>query len=378
MRTPKPPKPLSIASLRGALQAGVAGTVAVTTLAEAIHMAVLATPALAVSRGLTRVAYAGVRGTAGWVGQGGDRVLRGLGHVVSPAAAAAPPELPLPLGLQAVLNGIAGDRLERMGHPSALRMRLVTPRPARRSGEASSGGEVLFVHGLCMHDGHWRRENDDAGFGQRLRDERGLVPMYLRYNTGLPIAENGRRLAMLLARRERALRREPGPLNVVAHSLGGLVVRSAVAWAVSQGLAWPHRLRHAVFLGTPHEGAPLERAGRVLESVLAGSRFSAPWAAVGRLRSVAIRQLGDSAVEDWPMSLPQARLHAIAACQHRWGPRSVHEHWGDGLVPVGSALASSLPEAVLPLMGRHVVDRLGHLELIRDPRVADHLTRILT
>lgn len=356
----------------------MAGTVAVATLTEAIHMAVLATPALAVSRGLTRFAYAGVRGTAGWVGEGGDRVLRGLGSVLSPTAAVDAPELPLPLGLQAVLNGIAGDRLERMGHSSALRMRLVTPRSVRRGRGDSSSGEVLFVHGLCMHDGHWIRDDAEEDFGQRLRDERGLDPMYLRYNSGLPIASNGRRLAMLLARRERALRRAPGPLHVVAHSLGGLVVRSAVAWAVSQGLDWPHRLRHTVFLGTPHEGAPLERAGRVLESVLTVSRFSAPWAAVGRLRSVAIRQLGDSAVEHWPLSLPQARLHAIAACHRRWGPRAVHEHWGDGLVPVGSALASSLPETVLPLAGRHVVDRLGHLELIRDSRVADHLAAILT
>jgi hypothetical protein len=56
----------------------------------------------------------------------------------------------------------------------------------------------------------------------------------------------------------------------------------------------------------------------------------------------------------------------------------VHEHWGDGLVPVGSALASSLPASVLPLVGRHVVDRLGHLDLIRDPRVADQLVSVLT
>lgn len=341
-------------------------------------MAVLSTPGLSVGRGLTRVAYAGVRGTAGWVGEGGDRLLRGLGEALSSAGDVGSPELPLPLGLRAVLNGVAGDRLARMGHPSALRMRLVAPRPARRAAGESSSGDVLFVHGLCMHDGHWSRDDADEDFGKRLRAEHGLAPMYLRYNSGLPIAENGRRLAMLLARRERSVRRASGPLNVVAHSLGGLVFRSAVSWAVSEGFAWPQRLRHAVFLGTPHEGAPLERAGRVLESLLAVSRYSAPWAAVGRLRSVAIRQLGDSEVGDWPSGLAHARLHAIAACQSRRGPRRVHEHWGDGLVPVASALASSMLESTLPLSGRHVVDRLGHLALIHDARVADHLVRIMT
>lgn len=378
MSAERHPKPSPIASLRGALQAGVAGTVAVSTLAEAIHLAVLATPTLSVGRGVTRATYASVRGVAGVIGEGGDRLLQGLGRMLSSTGEIDAPALPLPLGLQAALNGVAGDRLERMRHASAMPMRLLPARASSRAPRAAAG-EVLFVHGLCMHDGHWQSvEGDDVDFGARLRRERRITPLYLRYNSGLPITENGRRLALLMERRERTRRRPPGPLHVVMHSLGGLVFRSAVAWGVAHGHAWPHRLQHAVFLGTPHQGAPLERAGRVLESLLASSRFSAPWGAVGRLRSVAIRQLGDAEVAPWPAALSEARLHAIAACQMRWGPRGLHEHWGDGLVPVVSALASSLPETSLPLQGREVVEGLGHLGLVRDERVADHLVRIIT
>lgn len=372
-------KPSTVAALRGALQAGVAGTVAVSTLAESIHLAVLATPTLSLGRGLTRAAYAGVRGVAGVVGQGGDRLLEGLGRALSPTDASHAPLLPLSLGAQAALNGVAGDRLARMGHASALPMSLVPHRRVpKRRGDPSSG-EVLFVHGLCMHDRHWQSTAEDrVDFGAHLREQCALAPIYLRYNSGLPIAESGRRLALLLARRERALRRAPGPLQVVTHSLGGLVFRSAVAWAEAQGQSWPRRLGNVVFLGTPHQGAPLERAGRVLESLLGVSRFSAPWAAVGRLRSMAIRQLGDAEVAPWPTNLDGVRLHAIAGCLTRRGPQALHEHWGDGLVPVRSALASAVPVEELPIQERTVLDGLGHLDLIGHPRVAHYLIGALT
>ena len=378
---PKPRRrtPSTLASLRGALHAGVAGTVAVSTLAEAIHMAVLQTPTLSVARGLTRAAYAGVRGVAGVVGQGGDRLLEGVGRALSPSSEPQPPALPLPLGVQAALNGVAGDRLARMGHVSALPMKLVPHRRSPKRAVVGASGDVLFVHGLCMHDGHWQSTSGDAvDFGVRLRESCGLAPIYLRYNSGLPISENGRRVALLLARRDRALRQAPGPLHVVAHSLGGLVFRSAVAWAIERGLAWPHRLQNVVFLGTPHGGAPLERAGRILDSVLEASRFSAPWAAVGRLRSMAIRQLGDAEVAPWPVGLDAVRLQAIAGCLTRRGPRALHEHWGDGLVPVRSALASAIPAEVLPVHGREVLEGLGHLDLISHPEVALRLVRFCT
>ncbi len=369
----------TLATARGALQLGVAGTVAITTLAEAVHMAVLSTTPFSVGRVLTRTVYASVRGIAGVAGQGADRVLSSFERQPS-TVDGRPVDRPLamPLGVQAALNGVVGDRLEHMGHAAALAMRVHAHRSSRVARQPGPRGDVLFVHGLCMHDRHWQDDAaDGVDLGRMLSEDRGLRPLYLRYNSGLPIVENGRRLAALLERREARSSRADRPLHLVAHSLGGLVVRSAVAAAVEQGHRWPRRLRHVVSLGTPHEGAPLERLGRSIEAVLALSRFSAPWAMLGRLRSVAIRQLGEAEVPAWPTMAADVRVHAVAGCQTRRGPRRIHEHWGDGLVPVDSALARSVPSTKLPIHRRIVVENAGHLGLIRHPEVAARLRRVL-
>ena len=51
--------------------------------------------------------------------------------------------------------------------------------------------------------------------------------------------------------------------------MGGLVTRSALHSAGTDGCTeWPKRLKNIVFLGTPHHGAPLERAGNWVDTVL--------------------------------------------------------------------------------------------------------------
>lgn len=365
-------------TVRGTLQLGVAGTVAVATLAEAVHMAVLSATPLALGRPLTRAVYAGVRGIAGAAGQGGDLVLSLLERQSVPADRRRA-DATMSLGVQAALNGILGDRLEQLAPAAALPMRLHPHRSSRVARQPASRGEVLFVHGLCMHDRHWQDDAaDGVDLGRVLATALDLRPLYLRYNSGIAISDNGRRLAQLLEQRENREARTDRPLHLVAHSLGGLVIRSAIASGVEQGHRWPQRLSQVICLGTPHEGAPLERLGTSIESLLALSRFSAPWAMLGRLRSVAIRQLGAAAdVPAWPTTLASVRVHVVAGCQTRRGPQRAHEYWGDGLVPVGSALARSLQSSVLPVARRVVVNKVGHLRLMRHPGVAAHLLAIL-
>lgn len=367
----------TFASARGVVQLGVAGTVAAATLAEAVHMAVLSATPLALGRPLTRAVYAGARGVAGVAGQGADLALAWLdGQRVAGGGRAV--DAPMPLGVQAILNGLLGDRLDRLAPTVALPMRVHLHRSSRVARRSGLRGDVLFVHGLCMHDRHW--QDDAAGgvdLGRVVAEALALRPLYLRYSSGVAIAENGRRLAALLERRETRQGRSDRPLHLVAHSLGGLVVRSAIASGVAQGHRWPSRVSQLVCLGTPHEGAPLERLGTSIEAALALSRFSAPWSMLGRLRSVAIRQLGAADVAAWPTTLGAVRVHLLAGCQTRRGPRRAHEHWGDGLVPVASALARSLPPSVLPVDRRVVLDDVGHLRLIRHPDVAQHLLAAL-
>jgi hypothetical protein len=209
------------------------------------------------------------------------------------------------------------------------------------------------VHGLCRDDRRWERDGHDHGAA--LAREFSYSTVYLHYNTGLHISTNGRAFAQIL---ESLAAAWPVPLkevSILAHSMGGLVARSAHHYASAAGHTWPRRLRRLVFLGTPHHGAPFERAGHHIDLLLEKTRYTAPFALLGKTRSAGITDLRHGYVleEDWvghdrfanradsrrPLPLPKrVRCYAIAA-QLGHSPASRRDQLiGDGLVPVPSAL----------------------------------------
>jgi pimeloyl-ACP methyl ester carboxylesterase len=190
------------------------------------------------------------------------------------------------------LNGALGDRLESSGNPLALEMSF------RPSGEehAPTGRLAVFVHGLCETDEAWRLFSRRP-YGSRLYEELGYTPLYLRYNSGLRISDNGRRLAELL---ELEVTEWPVPVEEIAlvgHSMGGLVARSACHY----GGDWTRSVRHVFCLGSPHLGAPLEKGANALGYALARLPETRPLAKVVNGRSVGIKDLrfGSCAEEDW-------------------------------------------------------------------------------
>ena len=65
---------------------------------------------------------------------------------------------------------------------------------------------LVFVHGWCLTERSWwrpPREGDTRSYGQRLAEDLGFTPIYLRYNTGLHISQNGQMLAGMLERLQR-------------------------------------------------------------------------------------------------------------------------------------------------------------------------------
>ena len=64
---------------------------------------------------------------------------------------------------------------------------------------------------------------------------------------------------------------------------------------------WPGRLRHLVFLGTPHHGAPLEKVGSWVDTVLGSNPLTRPFAKIGQIRSAGITDLrhGNVLPADW-------------------------------------------------------------------------------
>jgi pimeloyl-ACP methyl ester carboxylesterase len=190
------------------------------------------------------------------------------------------------------LNGLLGDRLAARGSELALPMTI------RRNPDDEARPRVaVFVHGLCETDAAWRLTG--ASYGDRLRDELHLTPLYVRYNTGLHISDNGRRLAQLLDELSREWPLDE--ITLVGHSMGGLVARGACHYAALDGLPWAGAVRHVFCLGSPHLGADLEKGANVLSWALGRLPETRALAGVLNARSAGIKDLryGSCLEEDW-------------------------------------------------------------------------------
>ncbi len=168
---------------------------------------------------------------------------------------------------------------------------------------------AVFVHGLATTEWCWSLESEAyhgdpaASFGSLLAADLDYTPIFVRYNSGRHVSENGRSLAEQLQRLVERYPVEVEEIVLVGHSMGGLVIRSACHYGQGEGASWVDGLRHVFCLGTPHRGAPLARLGHVAAVVLdaidhPGTRIP------GRLlkgRSAGIRDLRQGLLvdEDW-------------------------------------------------------------------------------
>ena len=355
--------------------------------------------------GIAGFVYRTVRGVTRVVGGGIDAGLA----LVSPALAGVP-NMRAREAVLSALNGVLGDHLVASNNPLAIPMQL------RHSGHALtltregiieqlpnvSGKIVVLIHGLCMNDLQWKTGGDgmtaEHDHGAALHRDLGFTPVYVRYNSGLHVSTNGREFATTL---KTLLAAWPVPVEslvIVAHSMGGLVSRSAFHYGRKARHAWCKSLDKIVFLGTPHLGAPLERGGNWIDILLGATPYASPFAKLGKVRSAGITDLRHGSVldEDWqgqdrfepalgaltPVPLPASvQCYTIAATmddgsQTKSVRATSKRLLGDGLVPLNSALAVAHgkhddPKRNLkfPPENQCVVHGVNHLQLLKAAQV---------
>ena len=314
----------------------------------------------------------------------------------------------------AVLNGLVGDYLSRTGNGLATdmacyrdgrRLALQAASLAAAYPDATSR-VVVLVHGLMTTERCWRFAGDlgsdsgsDSGsdfgsdYGAMLSRDLGFTPIYVRYNTGLAIADSGAQLSHLLEQLVRAYPRPIDELLLVGYSMGGLVVRSACHVASAEPNTWLSRVRRAIYIGTPHLGAPAERVGRTVAGILRAidDPYTRLVADIGDLRSDGVKDLGNADLrhEDRtrPRSLrllrdPRHPLPLLPAIAHHVIAGTIAVDpllgvlFGDSMVSVVSATyridAAALDELV-PNERLKVLRGVSHIALSRHPGVYEQI-----
>jgi pimeloyl-ACP methyl ester carboxylesterase len=301
------------------------------------------------------------------------------------------------------VNGAFGDMLVRRRNPLALRMTVrrksrdvEIERSALRDAYPNAKSRIaVFVHGLCETDDAWKLgAGRHVPYGHRLEIELGFTPVYLRYNTGRHISENGRELASLL---ERLLAEWPVPVHevvLVGHSMGGLVARSACHYGADS--ACVAKVRHVFTLGTPHRGAPLEQAANAASAALSRLPETRPLAHALNLRSSGIKDLRHGYLVDecWMDQdcdaflrntsqeipfLPTARHYFICATLSRQPDAPVGRIIGDLLVLQPSAWAheGKGKRMRFPIEHYYHLGGANHFDLLNHPAIFEQMRRCL-
>ncbi|MBG8555310.1 esterase/lipase family protein [Hymenobacter guriensis] len=303
-----------------------------------------------------------------------------------------------------VLNGAFGDQLASRHDPRAIRLSFrrhdadVSVSQLRLSAERRK--TVVFLHGLMGDEYIWQTGPEPAvRYGPRLQQEVPVHCLYVRYNTGLHISENGRTLHHLLAELVAAYPEATEELVLVGHSMGGLVIRSAGHYASvstkheeagssgsneesqpateNQELTtdnsplttsnWPSRLKSVFLLGVPNEGSFLEQNSHLTSTVLRKINLRPTRFISGLLdkRSNGIKDLRHARLvdEDWlsphaddllpPRTvvppLPGVHYHVLVASVLKSVGSALADYFGDGLVGTGSARGTIFGDPALPL-----------------------------
>ncbi len=377
-----------------------------SAIADRVFRAIgpVAEPVRVVHDGVAGATYKAISGAFAATGRLGGRVA--AGRVREPTRLADHPRTRQAVGF---LNGAHGDLLEREYPALALEMGLrlggrdlqADPLALWEAYPDARPRIAVFLHGLVETEDSWRYRalrqygDPEMTYGTMLQRDLGYTPVWVRYNTGRRVSDNGRDFADLMDRLVAAWPVALEDVVVIGHSMGGLVARSALAQAgdgAPEGdRAWPGLVRDTVTLGTPHLGAPLEQRVNSLTHALNRVGETRWLASTLAARSVGIKDLrfGNLVAADWAEAHPDARessrvdvpLHegarhfVVLATVARKPDSPIGDLVGDLLVRPHSALGDTGDERRLPYEHENVCRLTGlhHFDLLNHPKVYEQL-----
>lgn len=378
----------------GVAQLATMGVVEVTDIVEAIHREIILRPLGRFNdrhlnkwqRGITGRIYGTIRQAMLVVG---SNLTTGLWLYNSMTKQKQVQQLPRSLRrLVNILNGVMGDHLVNHKNPLAISMAFYDRYNCPQHEEVS-GRVIILCHGLCMSHLSWNVAKGHS-LGERIvHSELDATILYLNYNTGRRISSNGRNLSIVI---QELVDNNPDitQIDLIGHSMGGLVSRSALFYSKQQGFNWIQRVGNLITLGTPHHGASLERIGYFVQGMIAKLPFAGSLAKLGDLRSAGIIDLRHGSIRDADWQALEGRDVLPPEFRHPTPlPLHVHSHFvaatlvealyhskatsllGDGLVTVESALGEydDVHSLIVPEERKAIFYGVSHYELLYNDRV---------
>jgi pimeloyl-ACP methyl ester carboxylesterase len=383
-------------NLQGVSRLITDATIGITDLVEAMHNRIVhppflpSTPIQHLITNIAGVTYKSIRWSTRLIGGGVDNALGLFASVSGKIKTTNEKE-----AISAVLNGVIGDYLEKTKNPLEINMQFRHQGKAialdiaslEKTQPTPNGKILLMIHGSCMNDIQWTRK--EHNHGTALAKEFNKTPIYLHYNSGLHISTNGKSFTELL---EKLVSNWPVPVEelvIIAHSMGGLVSRSAFHYGQQQQNSWTKHLKKIIFLGTPHHGAPMEQAGNYVDVILEAAPYAKPFARLGKIRSAGVTDLryGNLLDEDWENSdrfkmngdqrqniaLPkQVECYAIAGVIGKAIKSKTRQLLGDNMVGVKSALGQhrdSTKNLNFKKANTWIASESNHIDLLSNPKV---------
>lgn len=302
------------------------------------------------------------------------------------------------------LNGAIGDKLEEQNSKRAIQMSFrkdyldisIEDLSLVDFLQKSNGELVVFIHGLMADEVLWKEPSKGKkGYGILLHEEKNKTVLYVRYNSGRHISQNGRSLSNLMQKLYDKYGEYIKNITFIAHSMGGLVTRSSCYYAMDQNQNWVFKVNKIYLIGVPNDGAFLEKIGHLTTTILKKiwnfqTRFIAK---IADERSNGIKDLrwGFMVDEDWQSShsndlldvkrknippLTGVKYYLLVGTIMENENNVVSQYFGDGLVGKKSAsgeIFSTLDSPDNEFLTYKIFSKINHISLLTSSNVYDYI-----